>query len=152
MGNILSYGSGKFTNIRSLTDKSEAKIFNTFIQIKSNPVNSFSKIITKIWSIININKYQYILLCKTLLRHFRYHLYQLFKFLFLFLTCCVRGCSSQSRLNKNVAYQKMSGEKRRLNSYIRGKPQLLEKVSLKKAENIFQHTSIKHLQWSKTNL
>ena len=52
-----------------------------------------------------------------------------------------------------------------MNCYIRGKPQLLEKVSCKirlKAENIFLHTSIsnkisenfdiKHLQRSKTDL
>ena len=53
--------------------------------------------------------------------------------------------------------------KKRLNSYIIAKPQLLEKVSWKirqKAENIFLHNSIKisgnfdikHLWWSKTDL
>ena len=54
--------------------------------------------------------------------------------------------------------------KKRLNSYIIAKPQLLEKVSWKirqKSENIFLHNSIKisgnfdikqHLRWSKTDL
>ena len=49
---------------------------------------------------------------------------------------CVKGCSNESRLKKNVSYNKKLGEqikflKKRLNSYIRAKKKLLEKYSCK---------------------
>ena len=55
----------------------------------------------------------------------------------LLMTCCVKDCSNQSKLNKNVSCNKVLGEeikflkKKRLNPYIRAKPQLLEKVLCK---------------------
>ena len=52
------------------------------------------------------------------------------------MTCCVTDCTNYSGLNKNGSCNKVLAEeikffKKRLNSYIRGKPQLLEKVSRK---------------------
>ena len=68
-------------------------------------------------------------------------------------------------LLKSVLWEGFSDQilKKSLNSYIRAKPQLLEKVSWKiglKKVNIFLHNSIKisgnfnikHLWWSKTDL
>ena len=53
------------------------------------------------------------------------------------MTRCVKGCSNQSRLNKNASFNKVLREeikflkkkKKEIKSYIRAKPQLLEKVS-----------------------
>ena len=64
------------------------------------------------------------------------------------VTYCLKGCSNQSILNKNVSYHKVyiRWREKILHSYLRWKPQLLEKVSCKigkKAENIFLHTRIK---------
>ena len=54
----------------------------------------------------------------------------------LLVSCCVKVCSNYSRLNKNVSYNKVLDEeikifKKRLDSFVRAKPQLLEKVSCK---------------------
>ena len=37
------------------------------------------------------------------------------------VTCCVKGCSNQSRLNKNVSYNKIPGQERKdiKNAWIR---------------------------------
>ena len=69
------------------------------------------------------------------------------------MTCCLKGCSNWSRLNKNASCNKVLCEefkffKKTLNSYIRAKPQLLEKSFVKnriKTENIFLHNSVKIL-------
>ena len=50
------------------------------------------------------------------------------------MTCCVKGWSNQSRLNKNASCKKVRREeikflKKKIKSYIRAKPQLLKKGS-----------------------
>ena len=84
------------------------------------------------------------------------------------VTCCVKDCSNQSKLNKNISYHKILGVERKdirkawikiiarpvlrkaysyvSNSYIRGKPQLLEKVSCKSQIKNRKYFSAHHIK------
>ena len=68
------------------------------------------------------------------------------------MTCCMKGCSNQSRLNKNASYNKVLCEikflKKRLHFYIRAKPQLLERfrIKLDKKQKIFFGTTVSKFQ------
>ena len=69
------------------------------------------------------------------------------------ITCCVKGCSNQSRLNKKVSYHKIPIELREK----LGETTAIGESLLKKVENLFLHTSIKisenldikRLRWNK---
>ena len=69
------------------------------------------------------------------------------------MTCCVKGCSNQSRENKNASSNKVLGEetkffKKKIKSYIRAKPQLLEKSFVKNQikNKIFFCTTVSKFQ------
>ena len=75
------------------------------------------------------------------------------------VTYLVKGCSNQSRLNKNVCYHKVLEGERKLNSYIKGKPQLCTKFYAKSDKEAFLHRKFRHytssmeqnefIQWNK---
>ena len=100
--------------------------------IKTPILNNFCKQLLHFW--------------KVLLEHFSDH--NLAKGTFnktKMVTCCVKGCSNQSRLNTNVSYHKLLGKQKRFNSSVRGKPQLSEKFHQNwiKSRKYFLHASIK---------
>ena len=73
------------------------------------------------------------------------------------ITCCVKGCSNQSRLNKNVSNHNQVNRKNikflyKMETTAIGISSMQNLT--KRAENIFLHTSnnIKHLQQTKTYL